>query len=512
MNKIVRTFCMLLVACALGTVATSCSDNDYDPTYLNEVKVSQSIVGLNADGGEATIEIDAAADWTIEDAPAWLTVTPASGSAGKTQVKLSAPATTESYDVVLKLVCGGKTQLINVVQQADKVDVPLSTCAEIIAGPESKTYRVTGMVKSIANTVYGNWYLQDETGEVYIYGTLDKSGNSGQNNSIAAWGIEVGDEITVEGPKTLYNTTVELVNVTVLNINKSLIKVDSLSTDEALPMEGGNVDVYISCKGATGVGLSMPMYDWLSVVGMDIVNGEAVLSLHAAPNQGGDRSMTVQFFTRDDAGKKYTTEATITQKGAIVEAPVADFLAAEVGSTQYRLTGIITGLYSSDSQGKSFYIRDYSGQTLVYRAEGFIEAGAKVGDVVTVVGQRGAYKDSPQMVSGTFEELKYSVTKVTIEEFLAKEDNPNVYYMVTGTVDEIANPAYGNLYIKDGDARLYTYGCYPGWGATGDARKDCVADEDITVGDVLTIIGPKSTYNGTPQMNGGLYFSHEKPE
>ena len=61
--------------------------------------------------------------------------------------------------------------------------------------------------------------------------------------------------------------------------------------------------------------------------------------------------------------------------------------------------------------------------------------------------------------------------------------------MVTGTVDEIANATYGNLYLKSGDTRLYVYGCYPGWGATGDARKNCLADKDIAVGDELTVIG-----------------------
>ena len=142
--------------------------------------------------------------------------------------------------------------------------------------------------------------------------------------------------------------------------------------------------------------------------------------------------------------------------------------------------------------------------------EGFIEAGAKVGDIVTVVGQRGAYKDTPQMVSGTFENLKYAVTEVSVAEFLAKEDNKNVYYMVTGTIDEIANTTYGNLYITDGTNRLYVYGCYPGYGATGDFRKDFLAAAGIEVGDKLTMIGYKDTYNGTIELCGGIYFSHEK--
>ena len=36
--------------------------------------------------------------------------------------------------------------------------------------------------------------------------------------------------------------------------------------------------------------------------------------------------------------------------------------------------------------------------------------------------------------------------------------------------------------------------------------------EGIEVGDKLSVIGVKSTYNGTPQLANGIYFSHEKPE
>ena len=82
--------------------------------------------------------------------------------------------------------------------------------------------------------------------------------------------------------------------------------------------------------------------------------------------------------------------------------------------------------------------------------------------------------------------------------------------MVTGTVDEIANATYGNLYLKSGNTRLYVYGCYPGWGATGDARKNCLANKNIEVGDQLTIIGVKSTYNEVSQVKKGIYVSHKK--
>ena len=99
--------------------------------------------------------------------------------------------------------------------------VTTATCAEVLAGTDGTVYRVTGKCVEIANTIYGNWYLEDATGKLYIYGTLDKEGNAGKNNSIDVWGIEVGDELTVEGERTTYKETVELKNVKVIEIKKA---------------------------------------------------------------------------------------------------------------------------------------------------------------------------------------------------------------------------------------------------------------------------------------------------
>ncbi len=96
-------------------------------------------------------------------------------------------------------------------------EVTTATCAEILAGTDGTVYRVTGKCVEIANTTYGNWYLEDATGKVYIYGTLDAEGNT---KNFASLGIEVGDEITVEGPRKTYKETVELVDVKVIAIKK----------------------------------------------------------------------------------------------------------------------------------------------------------------------------------------------------------------------------------------------------------------------------------------------------
>ena len=501
-----RYFIPSLMA-VVAAMFTGCTD-DNDPTYFDEIRVSQSYVSLSTSGGSASINIEAAGSWSVSGAPDWLTVSPASGT-GNGTISFSADAA-EGRTAELLISCEGKTQHINVIQGI--ATVSNATCAEVIAGPDSKTYRVTGTVTNIANTTYGNWYMNDGTGEVYIYGTLDKKG---AEKNFASLGIEVGDEVTVEGPKTTYNGTVELVNVTVVKINKSLIKVDSLTVAgetvaaAELPLEGGEVTANISCKG-DGINVG-DLPEWLVI---SAVSSNSV-TFRALPNAGGDRNATVTLKTYS-SGKEYTCQFPIAQAGAIIDASVAEFLAAEVGDTQYRLQGVITGLYESDKQGKSFYIKDFSGETLIYRAEGFLDSGIKVGDVVEVVGKRGAYKDNPQMVEGACVMI-HAVTPVSIADFLTMPDDKNVFYMVTGTIKSLLDDKgnendFGNMFITDGTNELYVYGAYPGWNATGDARKFLVADNGLKEGDEITLIGYKDTYKELVEFCKTVCFSFKKAE
>ncbi len=495
------------VFAAVLTLLTGCKSEE-EQRFLNQFNVSTSYVALDKNGGSTTVTVNATESWAFDTStiPDWLTVSPASGSAGSSSITFSADAYA-GRTAELKVNCGNYTQEINVIQGI--MEITNATCAEVLAGPDAKTYRVTGAVTGIANTTYGNWYMNDGTGEVYIYGTLD---SKGAEKNFSSLGIEVGDEVTVEGPKTTYNGTVELVNVTVVKISKSLIKVDSLSTEDPLPIEGGEVTAFVSCKG-DGINVEIPE-DAKSWLAMSAITSNSVTFI-AQPNTGGDRKTTVTLKTYS-GGKEYTCQFDIFQAGAIIDATVAEFLAAEVGDTQYRLQGVITSLYENDKQGKSFNIADFSGETLVYRAEGFLDSGIKVGDVVELVGKRGAYKDNPQMVEGTCT-LVHAVTPVTIAEFFTMPDDKATYYMVTGTISSLKDSKgndndYGNMYITDGTTELYVYGCYAGWGAQGDDRKFFVADNGLKEGDEITIIGYKDTYKELVELCQGVCFSFKKAE
>ena len=493
--KLKYFFPLFIAAVAL---MVSCDDDD-SVTLLDEIQVSSSYVSLPVAGGSTTITVTADDSWTVVNSLQWLTVSSTSGSAGESTLTFSASATLDGRTGEVKIQCGDKIQRINVIQGL--AVVATATCADVIAGPDSKTYKVTGVVTSIANTVYGNWYLADATGSIYIYGTLDAKGAA---KNFLSLGLEVGDEVTVQGPKTTYGTTVELVDVTVVKINKSLVKVDSVA-NAALTLEGGEFIAYLTCKGQ-GVSVEIPAdaESWLSISSIQSAGTFVVVKFKAAANTGGDRGTTITFHTTDGT-KDYSSQTKITQKGAIINASVAEFIAAAVSTTQYRLKGVITSI--SDAATGKLNIKDFSGEVYVYKIVDFATKGLKVGDIITVVGTRAAYNGTPQ-VNGAVLETFIPVTTSTIAEVLTKPDDASTYFMVTGEITSIANAVYGNLYLKDGESEIYVYGCYPGYGATGDARKTLLADKGIKVGDQLTVIAPKSSYSGSPQLSNSIYFSH----
>ena len=491
--------------------------------YLNEVQVSSSYVSVPSTGGSTPITVKADYAWSISGVPDWLNVSPLSGSAGESTITFSAePAEGRNAEVLLE--CNGAVQRINVIQGI--ATVSNATCAEVLAGPDSKTYRVTGTVTSIVNTQYGNWYLNDGTGEVYIYGTLDSKGNT---KNFLSWGLEVGDEITVEGPKTTYNGTVELVDVTVIKINKSLIKVDSVDPEDAnLPIEGGNFTVSLTNKG-NGVYVEIPedAKGWLSIASLA---GNTV-TFSVAPNTGGDRGTTITFKTTD--GKKdYSCQQALTQTGSIVEIAAGDFNALEDGAALYRIKGVVTGIVmDKDDPTKynkygNFYLNDDTGKAYVYGllpeaggATGQDVLGAKgikAGDILTVVGPKGSYKGSPQMVNGYYVEHT-SVTTTTCAAFNELADGSDLF-MITGTVSGIVmdkdDPAkynkYGNFYVEDETGKVYVYGLVPT--LSGASGQDILTKLGVKEGDTITVVGPKTSYKEAPQMKNAFYVSHTAAE
>ena len=185
---------------AMLAMMASC-DEDETATLLDEIKVSSSFVAIPETGGSTTITVTAQDSWTAKkvttdkDKVEWLTISSTTGSAGESELTFNAPAAIDGRTAEVLLKSGGKTQRINILQGLPIISK--ATVAEAKTAPDGKTLRLTGVVTKIESTYYGNWFLTDETGELYIRGTV----NDKNEFNFESLGIEVGDEVTIEGPK-----------------------------------------------------------------------------------------------------------------------------------------------------------------------------------------------------------------------------------------------------------------------------------------------------------------------
>ena len=488
-----------------------CSEDQVLGTF-GDLNLSTTYISIPAEGGDVQVTLNAGEAWEFSTEkdfaiPEWITVSQTSGEAGKTELTFSAEASDAGREAELKIVSGTKSQFLKVRQ--GEMTASKATCKEVNEAPDGKSFVVSGTITKIVNTTYGNWYMTDGTAELYIYGTLDAEGKTKNFTSL---GLEVGDKVTIEGPKSSYNGDPQMVNVTVLDIEKALLKIVSETTE--VSKDGGQLEVVLATKGKGAFfSVADECQDWISYTDAEYIDGvpsklepnpadTIVYTFNIAPNDGSAREGSISFFANEGEPIPYT----FTQAGGIADVTVAQFLAAEVDDAkQYRIVGHVTGF---NNYNNNFYVKDYTGEVYAYYVNTQGQTLA-IGDFVTVVGKRSEYKGTPQMPKGTLLEKYTATPEVSVAEFLTKEDGNDVYYKLTGTITEIKNAQYGNVYLQDANGDIvYVYGLLPGYGATGAAKQGLVEAMGLKVGDTLTIVGNKASYKGSPQVGNAVYMSH----
>ena len=133
---------------------------------------------------------------------------------------------------LIKYVKTGSTEAITEVKNADveileaggeTPDTPSGevkhiTIAEFLSKADTQNaYELTGIVKNIKNTVYGNFDLVEGDASIFIYGLLDKEGNA---KNFASLGISEGDEVTLTGVYVDFNGTAEIKNAQFVSLKK----------------------------------------------------------------------------------------------------------------------------------------------------------------------------------------------------------------------------------------------------------------------------------------------------
>ncbi len=440
----------------IAAVAMFASCSEKENLYLDNLQVSSSYIAINAEGGEFSVDVTATEDWTMDfdvdvigkkldkvkgivndttqvkqldtDANSWFTASVRQGSKGKTTVKFSAEATTASRSSNIVIKAGDKVQNLVVSQKVATTEVEVTPLVDVLSGAEGKTYRVKGVCSVISNTTYGNWYMADEDGNtLYIYGTVDASGSYNWSK----FNIALGDEVTVEGIKVVYNGTIELQDATFISVKKALLACDE--TEKYIAMDESSFTLKLSQKG-NGIYFESQA-DWLSFEGNGYEadgNGNLTFTINVENNNTGVARTGTLRFTSTKGSEVTELPVTITQ---LPTKPIDSNL-LEISQTLKNGTSKAPRSFDVNLKnakvtfvsGSNYFIEDEKGGLLVYSNA----LSLKVGQVINgrVWGQGYAYNNLPeatafnlQFATVTTSDSDIVPTEVTLAELAEDPDS-----------------------------------------------------------------------------------------
>ena len=411
------------------------------------VNATPSILGVGKDGGNVTVQVNAKADWTVSSDSTWVSITPASGSAGSSTITITALANDgdeRQAPVVLK--SGKDSKIVTIMQEGDihgQLENDPLTCAEAAAlcaklnsgETTGKKYYVKGVISSIVEefgTQYGNatfWMSDDGSSNVFeVYRCL-YLGNVKYSNT-ADQNIGEGDKVVVYGILTNYNGTPET------SQNNAYLYKLSAGTDPVLSTKTPSVTVgfsettatfEVAGKNLTGGWSVTTDADWITDYTKS-GEGEGKIEVSFGANTGAERTAVFTVSAAGASDLKLTLIQAEYQENGTADKPytVAEALEVINGLEDGKTTaadvftkGVIVKIESVDtgSYGNATYLISDNGSTehtiKVFR--GYYLEGEKftaedqiaVGDVVVIKGKLQKYieKDgsmTPEMAAKNF--------------------------------------------------------------------------------------------------------------
>ncbi|MBR5033961.1 MAG: BACON domain-containing protein [Bacteroidales bacterium] len=537
--KKIYSIILTTVVCLAGFAACT-HDYPVGPMARN-ISLNPDAVQAPADGQTYDVAVTADGAW-VADTPDWITVKPASGEGGQTVKVIVAPNNDAERtdkvkfysavgDVIITDITLESTPLaeLAVIQAAGESqggggeEQTISIADYLALGPNTDTYIITGAITRVVNTSYGNFDLTDETGTIYVWGLLNEDLEAQK-----CWkdkGLAMGDVLTVKvNEMKLYNGEPEIVNAVYISHTKSLFDLEEDSV--TVGKEGGAFDINAVVKG-NDVKADYEA-DWITFKGAEKDGENVTLHFEAAGNPGSPRNTVITLSTTTDKGETSTVEFTVNQDGSIIDATVAEILAAEDDPlVLYRVTGFISKV-TNLSKGR-IYITDYTGTVYAFgtrvneASDASIDLatlGLAEGDIVTIVGYKTTYVSGS---NSTIEIVGYvdgftKVESVTVEQFLAKEVSAEKWYRLTGIVtkpnaEETAAGnkfdlnQYGNFRLVDETGRVYVFGVLTGY---GQPNNKLFSSLGVAEGNEITIVGNRAEFKGAPQVGKAWYVSHKE--
>ena len=578
----------LILSVLAGSFAllTSCMPEETLINRLDGIDLGSTYITIAKGQSSASTTMTIEESWT-SSVPEWLTLDPSSGAPGKYTLNFIAKADSLDQGEV-KIIFGGKTQKIKVIRDGDKPKPVGVLFEEPFVGHGQGDFEIKDITGSPwsydakygmkatayingANTDAESYLISPEidlTDEKVAILTFEDAvnymngnpiedylsvevtsdnGSSWEKVTVPNWPAGSGWDFVRSGDvdlskfvgkkikfafhyksNTAASPTWEIQNVKLSNAvdttpelicSKTEVTVAAAATSASFAIEAYNL------KGGWSVTTDAGWITEYTKSGTE--SGPIDVKFEANTNTE-ERTAT---FTVSAEGVEDVV-LTLTQEAfsEIVDATAAEINAQPDSDTPpFRIKGVVTAIDMDKNDNTkynaygNFYISDETGTVYVYgllpeaggesKQDVLTNKGIKVGDVITVVGPKSSYNGNPQM-KNVYYESHIPVTTTTTVNFNSLADGDDLY-LIKGTIRNIVmdknDPTkynkYGNFDVVDEAGSTYVYGIVPM--GSGQGGQDILTTRDVKEGDIVTVVGPKSSYNGNPQMKNGFLVSVE---
>lgn len=197
---------LILAVAALALIAACGGPEEQEK---GSISVSPVSVNATAEKGSYDIQVNANKHWEAKADQSWVTVTPSKGD-GSGVVKVTVDGNdgdARSAKVTFCFMIDPAKAELTISQASGVPDdgIRKLTVAQFKAlKDDAQTwYRLKGSIVSVVSYKFGDFYLQDNTGIIYVYGLAAKK--DGNNEEFPTLGLKAGDEVTIIAHRKTYN-------------------------------------------------------------------------------------------------------------------------------------------------------------------------------------------------------------------------------------------------------------------------------------------------------------------
>lgn len=227
------------------------------------------------------------------------------------------------------------------------------------------------------------------------------------------------------------------------NKENDLVSAAKISVDPTtltFGVSGGATPVYLTANrdwtaSVSGTGVTV------SPESGSASNDPQAITINAEKNDGKTRTAVVTF----SCGNNLEATVNVTVTGALGNQISVDDIYSATQGTEVETSGLVVGISE-----KSFVLSDETGYILVYRGEDATEAGAAIGDQVTLKGKVGKYGEMVQIVE------PITITKTATGQDVQYPDTPTVIdadNISTFDITEVSYIQMTGIYASSPDSK-----------------------------------------------------------